>query len=116
MGGEHHEWYFKTEAEMRALFPDCPDAFDNTVKIANMCDLTIHQYSTPELKGTLPRFELPKEFQIHEDYTKNQDEYLLQKSANAANTKWESFLAWASAGTFLLYGNSSTGLNLHGIM
>lgn len=76
MGGEHHEWYFKTEAEMRALFPDCPDAFDNTVKIANMCDLTIHQYSTPELKGTLPRFELPKEFQIHEDYTKNQDEYL----------------------------------------
>ena len=76
MGGEHHEWYFKTEAEMRALFPDCPDAFDNTVKIANMCDLTIHQYSTSELKGTLPRFDLPKEFQIHEEYTKNQDEYL----------------------------------------
>ncbi|MDY2839643.1 MAG: DNA polymerase III subunit alpha [Treponema sp.] len=76
MGGEHHEWYFKTEAEMRALFPDCPDAFDNTIKIANMCNLTIHQYSTPELKGTLPRFDLPKEFQIHEEYTKNQDEYL----------------------------------------
>jgi len=76
MGGEHHEWYFKTEAEMRALFPDCPDAFDNTVKIANMCNLTIHQYKTQELKGTLPRFELPKEFQTHDDYTKNQDDYL----------------------------------------
>lgn len=76
MGGEHHEWYFKTEAEMRMLFPDCPDAYENTVKIANMCDLTIHQYSTPELKGTLPRFELPKEFQTHEEYTKNQDDYL----------------------------------------
>lgn len=76
MGGERHEWYFKTENEMRMLFPDCPDAFDNTVKIANMCNLTIHQYSTPELKGTLPRFELPKEFQTHEEYTKNQDDYL----------------------------------------
>lgn len=76
MGGEHHEWYFKTEQEMRVLFPDCPDAYENTIKIANMCNLTIHQYSTPELKGTLPRFELPKEFQTHEDYTKNQDDYL----------------------------------------
>ena len=76
MGGEHHQWYFKTESEMRRLFPDCPDAFDNTIKIANMCNLTIHQYSTQELKGTLPRFELPKEFQIYEEYTKNQDAYL----------------------------------------
>ena len=76
MGGEHHQWYFKTESEMRRLFPDCPDAFDNTIKIANMCNLTIHQYSTSELKGTLPRFELPKEFQIYEEYTKNQDAYL----------------------------------------
>lgn len=76
MGGDLHEWYFKTEQEMRALFPDCPDAIENTVKIANMCNLTIHQYKTQELKGTLPRFELPKEFQTHEDYTKNQDDYM----------------------------------------
>ncbi len=76
MGGDSHEWYFKTEEEMRSLFPDCPDAFDNTVKIANMCDLTIHQYKTMELKGTLPRFELPEEFQTHDDYTKNQDDYM----------------------------------------
>ncbi len=76
MGGDKHEWYFKTEQEMRELFPDCPDAYENTIKIANMCDLTIHQYSTPELKGTLPRFELPKEFQTHDDYTKNQDDYM----------------------------------------
>ena len=76
MGGEKHEWYFKTEQEMRLLFPDCPEAYDNTLKIAKMCNLTIHQYSTPELKGTLPRFELPKEFQKHDDYTKNQDDYV----------------------------------------
>ena len=77
MGGDRHEWYFKTEEEMRLLFPDCPEAYDNTIKIANMCNLTIHQYKTMELKGTLPRFDLPKEFQTHgEDYAKNQDDYM----------------------------------------
>ncbi len=70
------EFYFKTEEEMRLLFPELPEAYENTVKIANMCDLTIHQYKTQELKGCLPRFELPKEFQRHEDYTKNQDDYM----------------------------------------
>lgn len=76
MGDGRTEWYFKTEEEMRQLFPDVPDAYENTIKIANMCNLTIHQYSTPELKGCLPRFELPKEFQRHDDYTKNQDDYV----------------------------------------
>ena len=76
MGDGRTEWYFKTEEEMRQLFPDVPAAYENTIKIANMCNLTIHQYSTPELKGCLPRFELPKEFQRHDDYTKNQDDYV----------------------------------------
>lgn len=76
MGDGRTEWYFKTEEEMRQLFPYVPDAYENTIKIANMCNLTIHQYSTPELKGCLPRFELPKEFQRHDDYTKNQDDYV----------------------------------------
>ena len=70
------EFYFKTEEEMRLLFPDIPEAYANTVKIANMCDLTIHQYKTQELKSCLPRFTLPEEFQKHDDYTKNQDDYV----------------------------------------
>ena len=74
--GNSPEWYFKTEDEMKALFPELPDAYENTMKIASMCNLTIHQYSTQELKGTLPRFELPVEFQTHSDYTKNQDDYM----------------------------------------
>ncbi|MCR5724283.1 MAG: DNA polymerase III subunit alpha [Treponema sp.] len=77
MGGDKHEWYFKTEAEMRELFPDCPDAYENTIKIANMCNLTIHQYKTQELKDCLPRFELPKEFQTHgDDYQSDQNDYV----------------------------------------
>lgn len=78
MGGADKisEWYFKTEEEMRLLFPEIPEAYENTIKIANMCNLTIHQYKTTELKDCLPRFELPKEFQTHEDYSKNQDDYV----------------------------------------
>lgn len=80
MGGEKDlsSWYLKTESEMRSLFPEeWQDACDNTVKIANMCDLTIKQYSIPQLKECLPRFELPKEFQTHgDDYQANQNDYV----------------------------------------
>ena len=79
MGGDMDldNWYFKTEEEMRVLFPQCPEAFDNTIKIANMCNLTIKQYTTPELKECLPRFELPKEFRTHgDDYQSDQNDYV----------------------------------------
>jgi DNA polymerase-3 subunit alpha len=35
------EVYFKSPAEMAALFGDCPDALKNTLKIAEMCDLKL---------------------------------------------------------------------------
>ena len=79
MGGDQDldSWYFKTESEMRFLFPDIPEAYDNTIKIANMCNLHIRQYKTQELKACLPRFELPKEFQTHgDDYQSDQNDYL----------------------------------------
>lgn len=79
MGGDEDldNWYFKTEEEMRQLFPQCPEAYDNTIKIANMCHLEIKQYSTPELKECLPRFELPAEFRTHgDDYQSDQNDYV----------------------------------------
>ncbi len=79
MGGDMDldSWYFKTEEEMRQLFPNVPEAYDNTVKIAAMCNLTIKQYSNPELKACLPRFELPAEYQTHgDDYQANQNDFL----------------------------------------
>lgn len=81
MGEGRTEWYLKTEQEMSLIFADkypeeMKEAMANTVKIANMCDLTIHQYSTQELKDCLPRFELPEAFRKHEDYSKNQDDYV----------------------------------------
>ncbi len=77
MGEGSCEWYLKTEEEMAQLFPAYPEAMANTKKIASMCDLTIHQYKTQELKGTLPRFELPKEFRTHgDDYQADQNDYV----------------------------------------
>lgn len=37
MAFETEEFYLKPEEEMRALFPELPEAFDNTVRIAERC-------------------------------------------------------------------------------
>ncbi|HOO12131.1 MAG TPA: DNA polymerase III subunit alpha, partial [Bacillota bacterium] len=51
----NHEFYMKSEDEMRGLFPEVPEAVDNTARIAERCSVkldfgTIH----------LPYFELPE--------------------------------------------------------
>lgn len=60
---ENPEFYFKTEDEMRALFPDFPDAIENTVKLAERCDLTI-----PQPGPQLPHYEIPEQFADPESY------------------------------------------------
>ena len=43
------DFYLKSEEELRALFPGCEEAFDNTVKIARQCnlDFVFHEYHLP---------------------------------------------------------------------
>ncbi len=43
------EFYLKSEDEMRQLFPGCEEAFENTAKIADMCNLefTFGEYHLP---------------------------------------------------------------------
>ena len=43
------EFYLKSEEELRELFPNCEEAFENTVKIADRCNLefTFHEYHLP---------------------------------------------------------------------
>ena len=52
---ETQEFYLKDEQQMRALFPDYPEAADNTAKIAERCnfDFEFGHYH-------LPRFRLPE--------------------------------------------------------
>ena len=43
------DFYLKSEEELRALFPGCEEACDNTVKIAQQCnlDFVFHEYHLP---------------------------------------------------------------------
>jgi len=46
---ETEEFYLKTEEELRQLFPNCDEAFENTAKIANRCNLefVFNEYHLP---------------------------------------------------------------------
>ncbi len=60
------ELYFKSEDEMRALFPDCPEALENTLAIAERCDVTLE-----EGKLYLPRYPLPEGFESNAEYLRH---------------------------------------------
>ncbi|NLY39711.1 MAG: DNA polymerase III subunit alpha [Firmicutes bacterium] len=60
---ETDEFYFKSAREMAALFPDCPEALENSVRIAERCHV---DFSFEQIY--LPLYELPE--------GKNEDEYL----------------------------------------
>lgn len=51
------DYYFKTPQEMRTIFHDYPEAIENTVKIAEKCNLEI-----PHGELILPKYDLPKGF------------------------------------------------------
>lgn len=55
---ETDEFYLKSEEEMRRLFPNFPEAYDNTQRIADQCSLEI----------TFGTYHLP-EFKLPEGYT-----------------------------------------------
>ncbi|MBO5954277.1 MAG: DNA polymerase III subunit alpha [Oscillospiraceae bacterium] len=59
------EFYLKSEEELRALFPNCEEAFENTVKIAQRCNLefTFNQYH-------LPSFPVPEGYTNEEYFRK----------------------------------------------
>jgi DNA polymerase-3 subunit alpha len=61
------EQYFKTQAEMQALFADLPEALENAVEIARRCNLSV------ELgKNQLPQFPVPEGVTL--------DDYLTQQA------------------------------------
>ena len=59
------EFYLKSEEELRKLFPGCDEAFENTVKIAERCNLefTFHEYH-------LPSFPVPDGYTNEEYFRK----------------------------------------------
>ena len=65
------EFYMKSAEEMAELFPEYPEMMENTVKIADMCDVTIPQFSTEQLKDCLPVYQIPPEFATQDDYVRH---------------------------------------------
>ena len=59
------DFYLKSEEELRALFPGCEEAFDNTVKIAQQCnlDFVFHEYH-------LPAYPVPEGYSNEEFFRK----------------------------------------------
>ena len=51
------EFYLKSEEELKVLFPNVPEAFENTAKIAQRCNVefVFHEYK-------LPKFPIPENF------------------------------------------------------
>ena len=62
---ETDEFYLKSEEELRQLFPDCDEAFENTQKIADRCNLefVFNEYH-------LPAFPVPEGYTNEEYFRK----------------------------------------------
>ena len=59
------ELYVKSQEEMIEFFKDVPEAVENTVKIAEKCNVEFEFGHT-----ILPNYDVPKEFETHYDYFK----------------------------------------------
>ncbi len=60
MGFDTDEFYLKSEDEMRELFKYIPEACDNTVKIAQMCNISFPNIDDPDHRVYhLPEFKVP---------------------------------------------------------
>ena len=62
---ETEELYVKSKEEMIEYFKNLPDAIENTVKIAEKCNVEFEFGHT-----ILPNYDVPKEYNTHYDYLK----------------------------------------------
>ena len=60
---ETDDFYIKSPEEMRAFVPNLPEAMENTVKIAEKCNVEFEFGHT-----ILPNYDVPKEFSTHYDF------------------------------------------------
>ena len=71
---ETDELYVKSPQEMSKYFENFPDAIENTVKIAEKCNVEFEFGHT-----ILPNYDVPEEFETHYDYMKKICEDGLEK-------------------------------------
>ncbi|NEU07724.1 DNA polymerase III subunit alpha [Flavihumibacter sp. R14] len=86
-GFPNDQFYFKTQAEMGALFHDLPESLDNTNEIVDKVD---HLKLKRDIM--LPNFPIPDEFKIHtgpESDNMNQWEYLKHLTFTGAKERYK---------------------------
>ncbi len=71
-------FYVRSPSEMQSLFPDLPDALENTVKVADKCDVEIKLGS-----WSFPKFPLPKGITADEQLNKLAHKALKEKLPDA---------------------------------
>ena len=70
------EQYFKSQAEMQALFADLPEALENSIEIARRCNLSV------ELgKNRLPQFPVPEGVTLDDYLTQQAEQGLARRLA-----------------------------------
>ncbi len=69
--------YFKTEDEMRSLFPDHPELLSATKEVADRIEE--YELDSPPI---MPKFPIPESFGTEEEYAKKFDEEALKKEFN----------------------------------
>ena len=65
------QFYFKSEEEMAAIFPEYPEAMVNTIRIAERCHTDIPKIETRDLPKFLPDFEIPKTYDNADAYLRH---------------------------------------------
>ena len=65
MSFETNDFYLKSPEEMKEFFKNIPEALENTVKIAEKCNVEFEFGHT-----ILPNYDVPEEFETHYDYIK----------------------------------------------
>jgi DNA polymerase-3 subunit alpha len=77
-------FYVRSPSEMEALFPDLPDALENTVKIADKCEVDLKLGS-----WSFPKFPLPKGVTADEQLSKLAHEALKEVMPEGGKTALE---------------------------
>ena len=103
----NQEFYLKSRAEMLALFPECPEAIDNTLRVAEMVDLELKFF-----EDHYPVFEKATDITYAADlnafdraldiYVVEKNKVLRRKGEDEIELSREQRDAFAQNGTYLL--------------
>ena len=82
MSFETNDFYIKSPEEMEEYFKNIPEALENTLEVANKCNVEFEFGHT-----ILPNYDVPEEFKTHYDYLKKLCDDGLQKKYGDAITQ-----------------------------